>query len=271
MRTYFILALALAACNKKDAADNAAPPAAAPPAAAPPAAAPPAAPAAPAPAEPAPAAKPVAPAAAPVAMKPPECAPAVMHVDHDGYALKRNKEVKAKKDGLEHALKELGTECIGPLSIVAGDDVPYQDIVTAMDVAQKVGFTEVSLGETAAGHHHARPAHDDFDIKSEKGPDGKMTITGTARHEDPKTKYAHTPVIVVTQKEITVGATHIPVGDKELAKQVAAALAAMPKGEPAGTVILQADSRLPGKVINDVIRGANDSGYGDVLFAVKSK
>jgi biopolymer transport protein ExbD len=265
MRIYLALALALASCNKKDATDNSPPPVAAPAAPAP--TEPAAAPAAPAPA---PTPAPVAKVAEPAAMKPPACAPAVMRVEHDGYTIKRDKEQKAKKDGLEHELKELGHECIGPLSIVAGDDVPYQEIVTAMDTAQKVGFSEISLGETPAGHH-ARPAHDDFDIKTEKGPDGKMTITGTAKHEDPKVKYAHTPVIVVTQKEVTVGAAKIAVGDKELAKQVGAALAAMPKGEPAGTVILQADSRLPGKVINDVIRGANDSGYGDVLFAVKSK
>jgi hypothetical protein len=51
----------------------------------------------------------------------------------------------ADVDGLEAGLKKLAAVCIGPASLKAAPDASYQDMIGVMDLAAKVGFSEIGV------------------------------------------------------------------------------------------------------------------------------
>jgi biopolymer transport protein ExbD len=132
--------------------------------------------------------------------------------------------------------------------------VLYQDVVTVMDVATKVGFTAVLVDDGAAA----------TDASASAPP---STARGAV---DLKSA----PVIVIAKTEIRVNATRVTATKPAaIAAEVTAALRAIAKtsGAAGGSVIVQADVATPSSVLLAAIRGARAAGYSDVLFAVQRR
>lgn len=144
------------------------------------------------------------------------------------------------------ALGDRAKKCIGPVLVTATDDAGYQDIITVLDVARGQGFTEVGFGEQSMHNEPARPFGKD--------------------------ELAKVPVVVVSKTEVTIGDTRMPLGAADLQQQVQAALgAAKTAGALSTAVVMQADVSTTGKTLNAITRGANQAGFGNLLFAVKSR
>lgn len=147
-------------------------------------------------------------------------------------------------EGLERGLKNLAVKCPSLLSIIAAPEMTYQDIVSAMDVANKVGFSEIEL-ETG----------DDTPLPPSL-PTGDNAMM-------------HASVLVITPTDVTVGGKVIAhPGGADVSGPVHDALAATPPDMRA-VLIFQAEATLSARTVLQAVTGAHRAGFGAILFAVK--
>ena len=145
---------------------------------------------------------------------------------------------------VEADLRRLAGLCSGAVVVAADDAVPYQDVITMMDLAIKAGLlqTVIDTGE---------------DVPRPRSP---APTSGTDALKN-------APKIVVTRTELQVEGTVVPISD-DVTAAVAAVLA---KAKPAALVILQADGATTFRTIKQAINGARRAGFRDALFAVKRR
>jgi biopolymer transport protein ExbD len=225
-----------------------------------------------------------------------DCGFVAIYVDKAGTWLATGRDEKARcfaprKNGaldtewLEAALRKAKAHECGPSSaeIAAANDVPYRDVITAMDFAVKVGFMDTGLSSPAELSVPLASA-------SPKGaasecpptliePDATdAAAAGSSTHPTPASgsdKLKNAPVLVITKDVLTLNAggtsTEIAkLADARSASKLDALTKALPPTRD-GMMILQADESTPSSVINAVITTAKSAGYDNVLFAVKNR
>jgi len=187
----------------------------------------------------------------------PPCPDAHVYIEQDHLAYGRDHRIDlhARKDdimnfsGLEAGLKGLATGCRGPLLVHATPTVMYQDMISVMDIAMKVGFS---------------------DIQVDTGSDAP--VPPALPTTSPDSGLAGALVLVITKTELMLdGQVIAHTKDKDVTAAVHDALAAKAAGAKSPTVILQADAGTSAKVINQVINAARSTGFTNVLFYVKNK
>ncbi len=228
------------------------------------------------------------------------CGFVAIYIDKAGTWLATGRDEKARcfaprKNGaldtewLEAALRKAKAHECAPSSaeIAAANDVPYRDVITAMDFAVKVGFMDTGLSSPAELSVPLASA-------SPKGaasecpptliePDATAAAAaGSATAPSPPSppasgpdKLKNAPVLVITKDMLTLDAGGTSTEIAKLADaRSAAKLDALTKALPPthdGMLILQADESTPSNVINAVITTAKSAGYDNVLFAVKNR
>ena len=166
-------------------------------------------------------------------------------------------------------------DCGSSLELAADPDVQYQDVVTVMDVAIKVGFYDVGLSS---------PAELSITFAAGPAPAPRCPMPPRAAPAPVQPRPArslllpardrlqHAPIIIVTK-------TAISLGGKELLSVAAAAagdglipgLTAALGTSTDGLVILQADQSIDARVINRIVTTAKAAGFDNLLFAVKKQ
>lgn len=198
----------------------------------------------------------IAPAAADASPAPVVCAPATIYLENDHLAYGRDHRIDlpARKDdimnfsGLESGLKRLATECRGPVLIHAVKGAMYQDVIDAMDLATKAGFTDIAID------------------------DGGATPALRTQPSSSAGAVASSPVLVITSTDLTLdGQVIAHTKDADVTAAVHTALTAKAPGAKGAQLILQADRGTSAVTINQVITGARGTGFDNVLFAVNSK
>ena len=249
--------------------------------------------------------------------KPIDVAPAcdggtvVMYVSSEGTWIATGKDpasrcFAARKDNkidnawIESELGQYKTkDCRPSVELGAAGDVKYQDVITAMDVAVKVGLTDVGLSP---------PEELPVPFKDSKAPKGPQhcpatTIassdaagsgagsgsTAAAGHHQAGTRTVppatgpalkDAEIVIVTKDEIML---HTPGATGSGAESVMKVKDAMTGSGPLkdlarelpastdGLLIIQADQDTSAIVINRIVVTAKAGGYDNVLFAVKNK
>jgi hypothetical protein len=171
------------------------------------------------------------------------------------------------------------------VEVAAVGGLSYQDLITAMDFAIKAGFPDVGLTEpdsltvrfplqprdadrVAAWCGQPAPLRaDSSPSPCTSGDSSKPQLT----HDD----LARTPIVVITQTEITIAGGRITTpemlasGDRRAAEALAKAMQAAAPVQ-SGFVIVQGDAGTDTAIINAVVRAAKDAGCSP-LFAVKNR
>jgi biopolymer transport protein ExbD len=147
---------------------------------------------------------------------------------------------------------KLDTATRDAAEITTTDDVSYEELIATMDLAMSAGFIDVGL--SARDQPAAKPtAPAPATIRPTGGPDALKDA----------------PVIAVTRSAVLVDSVEIARVDQDVTAAVAGALAKKTRRD--GVAILQADVASSMKTINQVIVGAKQSGFDNLLFAVKNK
>lgn len=175
-----------------------------------------------------------------------------------------------------------GMDCKPSIELAADEGIAYQDVIHAMDVAVKVGLTDVGLTDakslpvTLGGIPDGTPA----DCNN-----GSVHATAAAKPASPalasppgplpsaQDNLKQAPVVIVTKTEIDVaGKTIVKLDELGTGTgNITELAAALPKPAPATMAIVQADKDTPSKVINRVVLTLKAAGYSNLLFAVKNK
>jgi biopolymer transport protein ExbD len=163
--------------------------------------------------------------------------------------------------------------CALSLEIAGTRGVVYQDLIHAMDIAQKVGIPDPGLsqpGELAVSFAGADPGT----AKRRCKPPVTKAAAQPVRNEPARREHlAGALVVIVTSQELTVAGRRVAsvadvLAGSGVVKPLAAALPANPDHLPA---VLQADAVTDMAVINRIVQTAQHAGYNDVLFVVKSR
>ena len=150
------------------------------------------------------------------------------------------------------AEKTAQPEC-GAVEITGGRSVRYRDVITAMDVAVKVGLMDVGLD---TGDDHSSPPDPDPPARPRSGTDALKTA----------------PVLVITKDELVIGTSHIAsVAEVAAGADLIEPLARALPPTIDHTAVLQADEATDMIVITRVVRTLKRAGYNNVLFAVTNK
>jgi biopolymer transport protein ExbD len=188
----------------------------------------------------------------------PPCADAHVYIEQDHLAYGRDHRIDlhARKDdimnfsGLESGLKRLATECRGVLLVHATPTVMYQDMISVMDIAHKVGLSEIQV---------------DTGSDAQMPPALPTSMSGTDN-------VAKAPVLVVTATDLTLdGQVIAHTKDKDVTAAVHDALAAKVPGVASPLVILQATAGTSARIVNQVVNAARSLGFNNVMFAVKQQ
>jgi biopolymer transport protein ExbD len=187
---------------------------------------------------------------------------------------------------LETQLRKAKAHPCSPSSaeIAAAEDVPYQDMIRAMDIAVKTGFMDTGVSSPSG---LAVP----LATASEKGaasecPATVITADAKAKPDAQPAqppgslpsgpdRLASAPVLIVSKDKLTLKvndkSTDIAtIAEARAASKLDALTKALPKTRD-GMMILQADESTPTKVINLIVETAKASGYDNLLFAVKNR
>lgn len=245
-----------------------------------------------------------------VAIVPSETAPAPAHdcgfvaiyVDKAGTWLATGRDDKARcfaprKAGaldnawLEAQLSKAKAHECGPSSaeIAAANDVVYQDVITTMDVAVKVGFVDTGLStpaelsvplasanpKGAASECPATLIPPEAAAAQPSRPSSSPTPSPTPSPGSGPATLANAPVLVISKDALVlkVGDTSTEiatVADARTATKLDALTKALPPTTK-GLLILQADESTPSSVITTVVTTAKAAGYDNLLFAVKNR
>ena len=161
------------------------------------------------------------------------------------------------REALERELKSViarAEGCDVPIHVAAAGDLGYQELISAMDVAMKLGMT-VSIdsdlafsGDTAecpvpAARHDAAPS-----------PPAFVEAAGDMQK---------IPVVIVTKDGLSYAGKLLADAD-ELAR-------ALPPHPADRRLVLQADESTSTLLINRIVLACKRAGYDNLLFAVKSK
>ena len=196
----------------------------------------------------------------------------------------RNKAGKLDIEWLDAQLRRAKEHPCHPSSaeIAAADDVPYQDVITAMDIAIKTGFMDTGISTPATLAVPLAKA-------SPKGAGSECPVTvipvepedkpaatpPSAAAPSTRDRLANAPVLIITTDKITLKVDDKSTDVATLADAHATTnLDVMTKTlRPTrdGLLIMQADQRTPQKVINAVVATAKAAGYDNILFAVKNR
>ena len=221
-----------------------------------------------------------------------ECGFVAIYLDGDGTWLATGRDAKSRcyapnkagapdTDWLEAQLRRAKANPCGPSAseLAGADDVPYQHVITAMDVSVKAGFMDTGLSSPKALSvplAAADPKGAASECPATLIPPEPVTAPA------PKTPRASgtdalkkAPVLVVTKTELTLNVNDTKTVIATIADAKAGtSLAALTKALPPtgdGLLILQADESTPTHVINLVVETAKAAGYGNLLFAVKNR
>jgi len=204
----------------------------------------------------------------------------------------------ARRDGaldaaaLDAELKTLrgapGGSCTTSIEIAGATGTSYQDVITAMDHAIKVGFVDtgvldpaalsVSFDDSAARQKHA-PAHCVGSASAAAvSTSTRLASASPAGAAPTNPDLAKAPVIVITRTSVELAgkdvgtAAKLAAGKGPIDALVKALKALTPaEGAGAGILILQADASTSMALINRVIESGKAAGFANALFAVKNK
>jgi biopolymer transport protein ExbD len=216
----------------------------------------------------------------------PSCAPAVLAVRADGLRLATRADGRCFRPRaagqldlawLEAELKtSLASDCAPSMEIGAAADVKYQEVVSVMDVAMKVGIVDVGMASMSA-----LPVKLDADSTKDAAHCPAMVVADapaapvSAAAAPPVTStgsaLAKAPVVVVTRDGIFVAGKRV-VWLVDLARTkgtIAALVAALPTSDH--SVILQAEESSDMNIIVRVLETLKGAGYDNVMFVVKNK
>lgn len=194
-----------------------------------------------------------APTDAVAAAGPPPCGEVTIDVRRHGHRVKRDREMTVQDADMESALRALAAVCKGPITVKADNDVTYENVITVMDLAKKVGFHQIGL---------ASPGDDKYPRPANKPP------------LSPTHPIDRAPIVIVTKTDIAVAfgkGERVTVGTIDAVddKALDEALMKVPPGDT--HLILQADAATSAKTINQIILAGKRAGYHDVLFAVRQR
>jgi biopolymer transport protein ExbD len=183
---------------------------------------------------------------------------------------------------LEAELKQfVGLPCLPTIELASEDEVLYKDVIHTMDVAVKVGLSEVGLSTV---EELSAPMNDATADKSTQAHCPATTIALESGSAAPLRKpapvltgsgsdaLAKAPVVIITRDEITVGGSRVA-SVKESTKGTGAfdeLAKALPPARD-GLLILQADESTPSVVIDRVVTTSKAAGFDNILFAVKKR
>ncbi len=187
-------------------------------------------------------------------------------------------------DWLEAQLRRAKTHPCGPTAneLAGAADVPYQDVIQAMDVSVKTGFVDVGLSTVAElavplaasnpkGAPRECPAGLIAPTPAAMAPQAAITPQAPAD----KSALVKAPVLIVTTQKMSLSIDQVTTDIATLDEaRRATKLDGLTRALPPtldGMLILQADQSTPMNVISLVIETAKASGYDNVLFAVKNK
>jgi biopolymer transport protein ExbD len=192
---------------------------------------------------------------------------------------------------LEAAWKPFNVACRPALEIAATGDVPYHEIVAAMDLGRKVGLVDENTATpnelehqpgsgiaparcqkvTATGTPKASPPQGE-----PRSPDVGPGTTRSVEIDLPRADSAargSTPVIIVTRDEVTFATTQVGhVAD--LAKGVGTIdelAAALPADPTDHRIIIQANDATPYRLIVRIMDTAKAAGYESVMLVTENK
>jgi biopolymer transport protein ExbD len=228
-----------------------------------------------------------------------ECGFVAIYIDKRGTWLATGRDAKSwcfaprksgtlDSDWLEAQLRRAKDHPCGPSSteLAAADDVSYQEVVLAMDVAIKAGWMDTGVSSPTAlavplatanpkGAASECPATLIAVEPSAAPPAAAPPPAAPPGQASSPNKLASAPVLIVTKDKLTLKVKDTSTDIATLAEaQAAAKLDALIKALPPtrdGLLILQADESTPTKVINRVVESAKVAGYDNILFAVKNR
>lgn len=174
-------------------------------------------------------------------------------------------------DWLEAELRPLTKRDCRPAVELAGEaSASYQELITVMDVAVKVGLVDIGLSsETPVAFAKLDPAT--ATVHCAAGAPKVANEVGPAVAAAGSNALASAPVVVITKTQITVqGKDVISTADAAKQPDLEALVHALPHA-PGGLIILQADQTTSAVVIDHVVKTLKRAGYDNVLFAVKNR
>ena len=175
---------------------------------------------------------------------------------------------------LEAELRPSGNiYCAPSVELAATENVRYEDVIRAMDIAIKTKLLDVGLTDPDKLLVHfggKAPLH---------CPPPKPIKAAIPEPAEPRPRsksgseaLAQAPVIIVTKDAISYqGNVVVTIAQAERGTGVLPELAKLMPEEHAAMAILQADKDSSAKVINRIVTTAKSRGYDNVLFAVKNK
>lgn len=169
-----------------------------------------------------------------------------------GHVVRRDADQPVKLDELKAALTTLATACKGAVVVSANDDMDYQSMITAMDVAKAAGFSDIMLQATGAPATRTAPP-----------PSTPPAITNAPIVQVSTTEVS---LIIGGDKPVVIG----EVGDVG-AKHLDEAFGKVPNKRDGTPVIVQADAGTSAKTINAIIAAGKRAGFDDFLFAIKNR
>ncbi len=221
-----------------------------------------------------------------------ECGFVAIYLDGDGTWLATGRDAKSRcyapnkagtpdSDWLETQLRRAQANPCGPSAseLAGADDVPYQQVITAMDVSVKAGFVDTGLSSPTALSvplAAADPKGAASECPATLLPPKPVTApVRTAPRASGTDALKAAPALIVTKTELTLTVKDTRTVIATLADATAATtLASLTKALPSSTdglLILQADESTPTKIIYLVVETAKAAGYDNVLFAVKNR
>lgn len=176
------------------------------------------------------------------------------------------------------ALKAL--ECpASSIELAAAADVPYRDVIQAMDVSVQAGILDVGISppsDLAVPLATADPKAAAADCPATvMTPQDRTPSKAVAHAPNGRDTLQTAPVVIVTKDHLSlrVDDKTIDIGslaDARSGPGLAALTSALPPTRN-GALILQAHENTPATVIDRIVAGARAAGYDNVLFAVKNK
>jgi biopolymer transport protein ExbD len=184
---------------------------------------------------------------------------------------------------LQTLVGSLPIDCSRDVSIAGDPGVSYQDVITAIDHAMKAGLADVALSDPK----HLAIHFDDSAAREQKAPHctapaspakpapaASKAPASTLAPPPAKPDLAAAPIVTISRTELALDGKKVA-DVKTIAhgKGKVAALVTALRARASGdqhAVILDADASTDAGLVNRVIASAQQAGFDDVLFAVKT-
>ena len=186
---------------------------------------------------------------------------------------------------LQTLVGSLPADCTRQVAVAGDPGVSYQDVITAIDHANKAGLSDVAVSDPKGLAIH----FDDSAAREQKAPhctapaspakpaaaaSKAPASSSAAAAAAPKPDLATAPVIAISRTELSLDGKKL--ADMKVIAHGKGTIAALVKALHARAtgdhhaVVLQADASTDAGLINRVIASSQQAGFDDVLFAVKS-